>query len=129
MLAQEPPRRDIAGQGMLLSTLVDRWWARCENEACDWRCDEAERPEACPQCGSRVRRGMTIDERKRMVGLVFDEITADDEGIVALRPRADWADYVRALPERIPLSQERVLSERETGLEPATSTLEESRST
>ena len=60
---------------------------------------------------------MTLEERKRLIGLVFEQITADAEGLTGLQPREDWKPYMRAV---VPATGG---SERKTGLEPATLTL------
>ena len=60
---------------------------------------------------------MTIDERRRMVGLMFEEIRAGHDGIEELVPREEWKLYVRmTVPERVEMPALRMLSERKTGL-------------
>ncbi len=34
---------------------------------------------------------MSIAERRRLVRLVFEEISADEVGLIALQPREDWS--------------------------------------
>ncbi len=36
-------------------------------------------------------------KRKRMLGLIFEEIRANAVGVTALAPREDWKAYVRAV--------------------------------
>ena len=47
---------------------------------------------------------LTLDERKRFVGLVFEEIVADADGLRELLPHEEWKTYMRsALPApRVP---------------------------
>ena len=61
---------------------------------------------------------MTPDERKRMVGAIFEVITATADGIDRLEPCEEWRPYiVAAIPEKwVPI-------ERKTGFEPATPSL------
>jgi site-specific DNA recombinase len=61
---------------------------------------------------------MTLDERKRLIAVVFEEIQADAEGLRELVPHEEWKACLRSA-----LPKPRVLSERKTGLEPATPTL------
>jgi hypothetical protein len=61
---------------------------------------------------------MTLDERKRLIAVVFEEIQADAEGVRELVPHEEWKACLRSA-----LPKPRVLSERKTGLEPATPTL------
>jgi hypothetical protein len=61
---------------------------------------------------------MTSDQRKRLLGTIFEEITVGDAGVPELVPREGGLPYLRAT-----LIAPRVLSERKTGLEPATPTL------
>jgi site-specific DNA recombinase len=67
---------------------------------------------------------LTIDERRHLVALVVEEVHVRGTGIDWVRPRGDWQDFVEAVvtPEGRPLVIEG-LSERKTGLEPATPTL------
>ena len=58
---------------------------------------------------------MTIEERRRLVGFIFEEIRAGADGIKRFLPREHWRAYMRAAVGCIP--------ERKTGLEPATLTL------
>ena len=63
---------------------------------------------------------LTTDERRALVGEVFEEIKANPDGIEDFLPRELWKDYMRAVVPEVP---EQVPTERKTGLEPATLTL------
>ena len=54
---------------------------------------------------------MTLDERKRLIAVVFEEIQADAEGLRELVPHEEWKACLRSA-----LPKPRVLSERKTGL-------------
>lgn len=74
---------------------------------------------------------LTIDERKRLVGTIFETITASEDDL-DFAPREGWKAYVRTVipmgnaNESLPFAGR---SERKTGLEPATSSLARTRST
>jgi hypothetical protein len=74
------------------------------------------------QLGSLVddSPSMTIDERRRLVAMVFHEIGANSAGISWLCPRDDWKGYVAAVVpvEGRPL-QSAGLTERKTGVKRA----------
>jgi len=57
---------------------------------------------------------MSADQRKRVLGTMFEEVIVDGDGISELVPREGWRPYLKAA-----LGEPRVLSERKTGLEPA----------
>ena len=59
-------------------------------------------------------------ERKALVSEIFEEIRANEVGIVDFLPRERWKDYMRAV---VPTESEKVPTERKTGLEPATPNL------
>ena len=87
---------------------------------------EAERPEPVLVRQRTLLRSLvdewaelSVDERRRLVELVFAEIRADGEGIAELVPHEEWRPYMRAV---VP-AHDRVVAERKTGLEPATLTL------
>lgn len=54
---------------------------------------------------------LTVDERKRIVGMIFEAILPNDEGLEEWVPRESWKTYVRAV---LPAKGG---SERKTGLE------------
>jgi len=58
---------------------------------------------------------MTQEERRRMIGVVFAEIHASNEGIARLLPREDWKPYMQAVL-RDPATLARWGTERKTGL-------------
>jgi site-specific DNA recombinase len=65
---------------------------------------------------------MTADNRKLTLAAIFDSVTASAEGVDRLEPCEDWRPYVvAAIPKPVTLSG--ALTERKTGLEPATLTL------
>lgn len=59
---------------------------------------------------------ITQEERRRMIGVVFAEIHASNEGIARLLPREDWKPYMQAVL-RDPATLARWGTERKTGLE------------
>jgi hypothetical protein len=61
---------------------------------------------------------MGVDQRKRLLASIFEEIVVGADGVAELLPREGWKPYVRAALKAV-----RVLPERKTGLEPATLTL------
>jgi hypothetical protein len=61
---------------------------------------------------------MTADQRKRLLGTIFEEITVGAHGVSELVRREGWRPYMKAT-----LTAPRVLSERKTGFEPATPSL------
>ena len=63
---------------------------------------------------------LTLDERRALVGEIFEEITANETGVEDFLPRESWKQYMRAV---VPDDSEKVPTERKTGLEPATLTL------
>ena len=63
---------------------------------------------------------LAAEERKALVGEVFEEITASERGIEDFLPTETWKRYMRAV---VPSDADRVPTERKTGLEPATLTL------
>ncbi len=96
--ASSPAKPDLLRQRDTLQTLVDDW------------------------------QELTIEERKRLVSLVFEQIEADAErGITRFLPRADWKRYMRAVVGASGASGG--VTERKTGLEPATLALATPRST
>ena len=54
---------------------------------------------------------MSADQRKRLLGTIFEEITVGEHGVSELVPREGWRPYMKAT-----LTAPRVLSERKTGL-------------
>jgi hypothetical protein len=54
---------------------------------------------------------MTADQRKRLLGTIFEEITVGAHGVSELAPREGWRPYMKAT-----LTAPRVLSERKTGV-------------
>ncbi len=63
---------------------------------------------------------MSVDEKRRMVALVFSELVVDGDGIRELEPHDDWKPYMSTVLVR---RSSAGLTERKTGLEPATLTL------
>jgi len=61
---------------------------------------------------------LAVDERKAIVGKVFEQITADAEGLDEFVPREAWKDYVRAVvrPETRESSPTEGGHERKTGV-------------
>jgi len=83
-----PPAPLFAQQQQVLKTLVDEWDT------------------------------MTADERKRMLGAIFDTITASADGVDRLEPCEDWRPYiVAAIPK--PVTVVRAPTERKTGVKHA----------
>ncbi|MGH2797122.1 MAG: recombinase family protein [Thermoleophilaceae bacterium] len=56
---------------------------------------------------------MDVDQRKRLLGTILEEVVVGQDGVAELLPREGWKPYVRAA-----LKAARVLPERKTGLEP-----------
>ncbi len=82
-LSERPPLPLVATQGERLRTVLDEW------------------------------KDMSPDERRLLVGSVFEEIRAEADVIVDLLPREVWKPYMRAvLPKKGG-------PERKTGLQPA----------
>jgi len=99
-LDAQPPAASIALQRQRLQSIVDDWSA------------------------------MTDEEKKRVLQMIFSEISADhtvDGLTIKFRPRPVWEPYVEAVLARQLQAQDALTpvttSERKTGLEPATLTL------
>ena len=61
---------------------------------------------------------MSADQRKRVLGTMFEDVIVGSGEVSELVKREGWKRYLKAA-----LIKPRVLSERKTGLEPATPTL------
>jgi hypothetical protein len=57
---------------------------------------------------------LTLDERKALIGDIFEEIRADENGIEDFLPREVWKQYMRAVA---PGDANQVPTERKTGLD------------
>ena len=81
--AKRVPRPALEGQRQFLETLVDDWTE------------------------------LTIEERKRLVAFVFEEIHADVAGVTKFRAKDDWKRYMTAV---VGVLENGGVSERKTGL-------------